>query len=405
MAHDVFISYAKENKVVADAMCAILEQRQIRCWIAPRDVLPGQAYSEAIVEALDKVQVLVLIFSSFANASPQVAREVERAVAKRVAILPFRLEDVPLSKHMEYFISTPHWLDALAPPHEHHFALLGDAIEALLAQRQGKAPPVSRWQGAKPQRSEVPSGWNRSRTIAALSVGVLLTLAVLGYSRWQQASPPTEATVDQVDGPGSTPAGPVAVPEESPPTAAPIQAVAPPPVQPVQRSEPRPSESVGPSPPPSAVTAAVETRPTAPEAQPGDTARSRPRAPDEVSPSSPRYRRPERWQEYIGFDELVGRWRGQDRDGLVIEMEIPDTDAAEVQATVNIPSMACFMSVNLVQATEQFTTSQFYWKKITASAGCPDLETLYTNPVLNVMTWRFTFPSGQNAQIVMDRRI
>ncbi len=41
MAYDVFISYSTPDKVIADAACATLEQRQIRCWMAPRDVLPG----------------------------------------------------------------------------------------------------------------------------------------------------------------------------------------------------------------------------------------------------------------------------------------------------------------------------------------------------------------------------
>ena len=41
MAHDVFVSYAAQDKPTADAACATLEARQVRCWIAPRDVLPG----------------------------------------------------------------------------------------------------------------------------------------------------------------------------------------------------------------------------------------------------------------------------------------------------------------------------------------------------------------------------
>ena len=34
MAHDVFISYSTKDKVIADAICANLENRGIRCWIA-----------------------------------------------------------------------------------------------------------------------------------------------------------------------------------------------------------------------------------------------------------------------------------------------------------------------------------------------------------------------------------
>jgi hypothetical protein len=41
MAHDVFISYSSKDKPTADAACAILESKGIRCWIAPRDILPS----------------------------------------------------------------------------------------------------------------------------------------------------------------------------------------------------------------------------------------------------------------------------------------------------------------------------------------------------------------------------
>src|SRR5262249_26696427 len=36
MAHDVVISYAAENRLIADAICAILEGRRIRCWTGVR---------------------------------------------------------------------------------------------------------------------------------------------------------------------------------------------------------------------------------------------------------------------------------------------------------------------------------------------------------------------------------
>ena len=58
MAHDVFISHSAKDKVTADAVCAMLESEGVRCWIAPRDVLPSMEWSEAIIDAMfaDKVQ-------------------------------------------------------------------------------------------------------------------------------------------------------------------------------------------------------------------------------------------------------------------------------------------------------------------------------------------------------------
>lgn len=67
MAHDVFISYSHHDKPQADAVCATLEAKGIRCWIAPRDVIPGQEWGAAIVEAIRASRVMVLVFSSHAN--------------------------------------------------------------------------------------------------------------------------------------------------------------------------------------------------------------------------------------------------------------------------------------------------------------------------------------------------
>ncbi len=132
MAHDVFVSYANEDKATADALVATLEQQQIRCWIAPRDVSPGKSYAEALVEAIGDAQVMVLVFSANANNSPHVMREVERAASKGTAILPLRIEDVAPSKSMEYFISGTHWLDALTPPLKQHLEQLARSVAALL---------------------------------------------------------------------------------------------------------------------------------------------------------------------------------------------------------------------------------------------------------------------------------
>jgi len=54
MAHDVFISYSSKDKSVADAVCATLEGRKIRCWIAPRDVSPGDSWAASIVKSIDE---------------------------------------------------------------------------------------------------------------------------------------------------------------------------------------------------------------------------------------------------------------------------------------------------------------------------------------------------------------
>ncbi|MBI4348371.1 MAG: toll/interleukin-1 receptor domain-containing protein [Elusimicrobia bacterium] len=140
MAHDVFISYASEDKAVAEAVCAAVERHGPRCWMAPRNILAGKDWGEAIVEAIETSRVMVLVFSSHSNRSKQVAREVERAASKEVALLPFRIEDVTPTKSMEYFLSNTHWLDALSGSRDEQLSRLVADVRAHLGG--ATAPPV-----------------------------------------------------------------------------------------------------------------------------------------------------------------------------------------------------------------------------------------------------------------------
>lgn len=149
MDFDVFISYSNKDKPAADAACAVLESSGIRCWIAPRDVMPGGEYGAAIMDAIERCRVMVLIFSSNANQSPQIRREIERAVNKGATIIPVRIEEVEPTQSMAYFLGAIHWLDALTPPLEKHLQHLAGTIKAMLhakAAREGEAaaPSVSR---------------------------------------------------------------------------------------------------------------------------------------------------------------------------------------------------------------------------------------------------------------------
>jgi TIR domain-containing protein len=132
MAHDVFVSYPHQDKNTADAACATLEGVGIRCWIAPRDVRPGEDWAASIIKAIGDSKVMVLVFSGFADASPQIKREVERAVHKGISIIPLRVEDIVPSGTLEFFLSTTHWLDAITPPLEQHLLRLAEAVKPLL---------------------------------------------------------------------------------------------------------------------------------------------------------------------------------------------------------------------------------------------------------------------------------
>jgi hypothetical protein len=134
MSKDVFLSYCSRDESFADAACAFLENRGVTCWIAPRDVSPGAVFDEAIIDAIESTQALVLILSGSANDSPFVKNEVNRAFAKGKAIFTFRIEEVTPGKALEFYLARHHWTDGFPPPLEERFNRLANAILALLGK-------------------------------------------------------------------------------------------------------------------------------------------------------------------------------------------------------------------------------------------------------------------------------
>jgi hypothetical protein len=185
MAHDVFISYSSKDKLVADAMCAIFETNSIRCWIAPRDILPGMDWGASIIDAITDSQVMVLILSANSNASEQVKREVERAVSKGIVIIPFRIEDIQLSKTLEYHLSVTHWMDALTRPIENHIQRLADKIKPLLPEQQldrtyqQRPEPVQAKPDEKPGTAQLTKSQQPNVWIVAIAVFVIVLLIIL----------------------------------------------------------------------------------------------------------------------------------------------------------------------------------------------------------------------------------
>ncbi len=199
MAHDVFVSHSAKDRVVAEKIVASLEAESIRCWVAPRDVIPGADWGESIIDAIESSRIMVLIFSRNADGSSQIKREVERAVDKDVYTIPFRIEDIEPTRSLEYFISSSQWMDAFTPPLEQHFDKLARTVKAILARS-----PVGASQTGKPpeprprEETPVPAREPAARSAAwlkpvAFGAGLLLILgAVVWYSSSEKPASPAE---------------------------------------------------------------------------------------------------------------------------------------------------------------------------------------------------------------------
>lgn len=206
-------------------MCARLEARGIRCWIAPRDVQPGLAYGEAIIDAIHGCRIMVVLLSSHANSSIHIAKEVERAVSHGATIIPLRIEAVAPAKSLDYFLSSVHWLDALTPPLERHLDNLADTIFKLLQPIRndivvGTAPKAA---AAPAPGSVVPAAknWLIPAIVGGLVVAVIVIVVLMGQGgSHPRNSGGNAGGSDSVPAPGgggdASAPGPAAAPKSRP---------------------------------------------------------------------------------------------------------------------------------------------------------------------------------------------
>lgn len=180
MNHDVFISYSSQNKEAAQAICHVLEQNGIRCWIAPRDIPGGAQYGDIIETSIKECKVVVVLFSKSAAASPWVNGELNVAFEEQKTIIPFRLDDTPLQGQSRVMLNQRHWIDAY-PDYDTKF---NDLVTAV-AQALGTDTHLF-------QKSVVPARRHvnkRKLWIASLSIIAVLLCAFYYFF-------PKETTVD-----------------------------------------------------------------------------------------------------------------------------------------------------------------------------------------------------------------
>lgn len=108
----VFVSHSSKDAAIAAEVCSHIENSGHGSFLAPRDIRSGYEYAEEIINGIDESDVILLLLSEAANSSPHVLREIERAVSKKKPIIVYKLENVTLSKSMEYFLMTHQWLNA-----------------------------------------------------------------------------------------------------------------------------------------------------------------------------------------------------------------------------------------------------------------------------------------------------
>lgn len=172
MSAKVFISYSSADSPVATAICTALENRGLYCWIASRDVGPGEDFQAAIVQAIRAAGVMVLVFSQNANNSDEIKKELVLASQNNVVIIPARVENVVPNDLLAYQLATRQWVN-LFEDWEREIERLGAWIARIVGERT-----VAPLQPAKSATAPTPTA-TFARDVAQTDTALLNPLHLL----------------------------------------------------------------------------------------------------------------------------------------------------------------------------------------------------------------------------------
>ena len=190
MQRDVFISHQHSDARFARALCDELERQGILCWIAPRNIRPGDSWRASIVTAVESTSVMVLVFSSNTQVSSQVLKELSIADNSKRTVVPLLLEDLEPQGEYKYQLTGRHWIKAFGGG----ATAVKEAAQQIrwYLESRNDMPAARRKPGQppsmphRPMHPSPPAGgsWSQNVTRNVMLVAgfmALLALAVLGF--------------------------------------------------------------------------------------------------------------------------------------------------------------------------------------------------------------------------------
>ncbi len=127
----IFISHSKDDCQEADIVYEYLESQGYKCWMDTHDITPGIPYAKEIMKGFNESCAIVVVISKNTMESKGVINEVDNVYKQNKIIIPFRVDDTPLSEAFNFYLSATQWINAF-PKFEEHLDDLGKALKQLL---------------------------------------------------------------------------------------------------------------------------------------------------------------------------------------------------------------------------------------------------------------------------------
>ena len=107
---NIFISHSTIDGKLANYLCESFESRGLSCWIAPRNITPGEEWATSITNAILSADIFFIVYSKNSLKSAQCAREIAIADRKNKYILPYKIDDSEPEGAFDYYLTGCQWV-------------------------------------------------------------------------------------------------------------------------------------------------------------------------------------------------------------------------------------------------------------------------------------------------------
>lgn len=137
-SYDVFISYQHYAKKIVDYLVENLERSGISCWYAPRNLIGGQEYDEAITKVISNARCVIAVISDEALESQWIKREIVLADDYNIPIISFEIAPISIQKGLTEMLAIKEKIVAYENPSRSIKNLI-EAINNISSKKEKKS--------------------------------------------------------------------------------------------------------------------------------------------------------------------------------------------------------------------------------------------------------------------------
>lgn len=134
--YDVFISYSRKDDNVVKKICELFQSNQISYWLDKKNIHPGGAFMEDIVQAIRGCKIILFISSANSNNSIYTAKEVAMAFNEGKYIIPYKIDSSSFNQKLELVLCGINWVEAIPFNEKKALDLIASIKSLLIGERK-----------------------------------------------------------------------------------------------------------------------------------------------------------------------------------------------------------------------------------------------------------------------------